>query len=54
MTMPTGASVTEVPCTCGYLERKSLDPDTPVDFDPVTNEFSFTYPWKGAMGLPAV
>ncbi|MCX7424952.1 MAG: hypothetical protein NTW96_04905 [Planctomycetia bacterium] len=39
----THASVTDVPCTCGYLERAADDPANPIAFDERTFEYQFTY-----------
>ena len=39
--MPTFASVTETPCTCGYLQGSAADPDHPIEFDDTLNEFHF-------------
>lgn len=36
---PTGASVTTTPCTCQYLERASAEPQVPIVFDALTNEY---------------
>ena len=43
---PTFASVTEVPCTCGSLQRDADNPHTPIAFDPCTNEYHFQ--WNGS------
>lgn len=43
MSKPTFASVTDVACTCGSLQRSADDPDLPIEFDPKTNEYQFTY-----------
>lgn len=43
MPKPTHASVTEVPCTCGYLENAAANPDLPIGFDARVNEFFFRY-----------
>lgn len=37
----TYASVTDVSCECGYLQRSADDPDVPIEFDQETNEFHF-------------
>ena len=37
----TPASVTDIPCTCRYLERSAEDPDLPIEFDESTGEFHF-------------
>jgi hypothetical protein len=39
----THASVTDIPCTCGYLERAADDPANPIVFDERTSEYQFTY-----------
>jgi hypothetical protein len=36
---PIAASVTGVPCKCGYLERASEEPEVPIVFDAEVNEF---------------
>ncbi len=38
----TFASVTDVPCTCVYLQRAADNPDKPIVFDPLTGEFHFS------------
>jgi hypothetical protein len=43
MSKPTFASVTEVPCTCRYLEKRANDPRTPIVFDEATGEYQFVY-----------
>lgn len=43
----TYASVTEEPCTCGYLQHAADDPDNPINFDVRSAEFQFSY--GGAM-----
>jgi hypothetical protein len=40
-------SVTETPCTCGYLERAAHDPDLPVQFDVRVGEYQFWYQVPG-------
>src|SRR5262245_1615682 len=40
---PTHASVTDVPCTCQYLDKAANDPDNPITFDEDTNEYHFNY-----------
>jgi hypothetical protein len=35
-------SVTDVPCTCGYLERATDDPENPIVYDEKTSEYHFT------------
>jgi hypothetical protein len=37
------ASVTDVDCTCGYLERAADNPDVPIQFEASTGEYQFTY-----------
>jgi hypothetical protein len=39
----TYASVTDIPCTCGYLEKAADDPASPIVFDERTSEYHFTY-----------
>ena len=39
----TFASVTDVPCTCGYLQEAADDPANPIVFDKDTHEFQFKY-----------
>jgi hypothetical protein len=39
----TYASVTDVPCGCGYLERAADDPAGPIVFDEQTSEYQFVY-----------
>lgn len=39
MQKPTDASVTDLPCACGYLERSARDPRLPVRYDDEYNEF---------------
>ena len=44
MAKRTPDSVTEIDCTCGYLERAARDPDfTGIHFDPETREFEFVH-----------
>lgn len=40
----TFASVTDKPCTCGFLERAADDPEVPIRFDTTTAEYHFQYP----------
>ena len=40
---PTSRSVTDVPCTCTYLQSAADDPDNPISFDKRTEEFEFCY-----------
>ena len=44
MPKPTFASVTDVQCTCGYLQRSSERPELPIVFDERTNEFHVVWP----------
>lgn len=44
MSKPTFASVTEEPCTCGFLEQQADDPNSPIAFDARMNEYHFEYP----------
>jgi hypothetical protein len=41
MTKPNFHSVTDIPCSCGYLGRRMKDESLPVTFDPELNEYSF-------------
>jgi hypothetical protein len=43
MKKPTFASVTEIPCSCGYLDGCARDSSVPVKYDPYLNEYSFNY-----------
>jgi hypothetical protein len=43
MAKPTFASVTEVRCTCGYLEGSANDGSSPIKFDSTLNEYHFEY-----------
>lgn len=43
MAKRTYASVTEEPCTCGYLQNAADDPDNPIVFDARTAEYQFSY-----------
>jgi hypothetical protein len=36
---PTHASVTDLACTCGYLERRSSESRSPIVFDETVNEY---------------
>lgn len=47
MSKRTYSSVTEEPCTCGYLQNAADDPDNPIVFDRRTAEYQFSY--GGAM-----
>ena len=44
-------SVTETPCTCGWLEKCADDPDWPIEYDASLNEFHIIM--KGSDGQPA-
>jgi len=44
MGKPTFASVTEEPCTCGFLPEQADDPTSPIVYDPQMNEYRFEYP----------
>ena len=50
MAKPTHTSVTEEPCTCGYLERAADDPTLPIVYDAQLNEYHFEYPSPCAEG----
>ena len=50
MSKPTFASVTEQPCTCGFLERQADNPASPIVFDARLNEYHFEYPSPCARG----
>jgi hypothetical protein len=39
----THASVTQEPCTCGYLHNRAVEPENPIEFDEATNEFQLKY-----------
>jgi hypothetical protein len=39
--MKTFASVTEAIYTCGFLERRANDPDSPIEFDATVREFLY-------------
>ncbi len=39
----TRASVTQEPCTCGYLHNRAVEPENPIVFDEATNEFQLKY-----------
>jgi hypothetical protein len=58
---PTAHSVTDVPCRCGYLQRESEEPATPILFDEEMHEFHIAHqnggyaviyhcPWCGGVG----
>ena len=40
---PTFASVTAIPCTCGFLARCAKDPTMPITWDERLNEFHITH-----------
>lgn len=40
---PTHSSVTDLPCTCSYLQTAADDPENPIAFDARTGEFEFHY-----------
>jgi hypothetical protein len=40
---PTAASVTDMPCRCGSLERDARDSNLPIRFDPQCNEYYFEF-----------
>lgn len=39
MPKPTSRSITEQPCTCGFLERQANNPASPIVFDTMHNEY---------------
>jgi hypothetical protein len=39
--VPTPVSVTQTPCTCGYLERAAQSAIAPIKFDEALNEYTF-------------
>lgn len=39
----THASVTDTPCSCGYLQRVADDPSLPIEFDPLVGEYQFKF-----------
>jgi hypothetical protein len=43
MPRPTRASVTEVACTCGYLQRCADRSELPIVYDKAMNEFHFVW-----------
>ncbi len=47
---PTHASVTDVACTCKYLQRAADDPSIPIVFDKRTNEYQYVYQRSGEDG----
>ena len=46
----THASVTDILCTCCYLQRAADDPANPIIFDELTSEYQFTYQEPGLEG----
>ncbi len=40
---PTHASVTDVACSCDYLQKAADNPRNPIVFDARTNEYQFSY-----------
>ncbi len=46
----TYASVTDVDCSCGYLQRAADDPDVPIQFEEATREYQFAYQSAGEFG----
>jgi len=36
-------SVTDEPCTCGFLQNSADDPDSPIEFDAQTAEYQFRF-----------
>jgi len=44
---PSHSSVTDMACTCGYLERSANDPDLPIVFDERLREYNFRYQVPG-------
>jgi hypothetical protein len=46
----THASVTDMPCTCSYLQRAADDPSIPIVFDERTSEYQFTYQERDCEG----
>ncbi|MDB2687631.1 hypothetical protein N9Y42_10515, partial [Mariniblastus sp.] len=47
MNKPNQQSVTSTPCECGYLERRANDPESPIGFDELVNEYHFRYEFRG-------
>jgi hypothetical protein len=43
MTKPHDRSVTDVACTCNYLERAAAEPDIPIAFDAEMNEYQIAF-----------
>ncbi len=50
MVKRTHSSVTEELCCCDYLERAAIDPESPIEFDTVTNEYQFKFQGPGGKG----
>jgi hypothetical protein len=47
----THASVTTIPCSCGYLQRMSKKPDLPIKFNSALSEYQIDYPTsRGGIG----
>ena len=40
-------SITDISCTCNYLQNEADEPDSPVEFDARMNEFHFVYQTNG-------
>lgn len=53
MTKRTYASVTEIECSCGYLERMAKEPEVPIRFAAEMNEYQVEHdvPQKGKMTI---
>lgn len=43
--------VTTIPCTCLYLERAATEPDNPIVFDELVNEYQFRHFNSGGMSV---
>ena len=43
MSKRNAASVTDLDCTCGYLEESAADPNLPIRFDHDLNEYHIVY-----------
>jgi hypothetical protein len=41
------ASVTDVPCTCSFLERSARDPSLPIVYDQESNEYHIEFEARG-------
>ena len=50
MGKPNDASVTDQPCTCGYLQNAADDAGNPIVSDEQTGEYQFTYHERGLDG----